>query len=155
MSRRSGTCLRCCLVIFAVISALGVCGPALYWRFKKSFGFSVPKASSCPPCTCDCPPPLSLLKIAPGISLSSCIWPVLVTPILFLHLGLLSIFNFDPVFGNLEGIEVYPFHQFEVLTRFYYDSGSQALFLLSLFINFLFARLKFSEYISRFINPEF
>uniref|UniRef100_A0A2P2IH48 Uncharacterized protein n=1 Tax=Rhizophora mucronata TaxID=61149 RepID=A0A2P2IH48_RHIMU len=68
MSRRSGTCLRCCLVIFAVISALGVCGPALYWRFKKSFGFSVPKASSCPPCTCDCPPPLSLLKIAPGLA---------------------------------------------------------------------------------------
>ncbi|KAJ8767844.1 hypothetical protein K2173_020784 [Erythroxylum novogranatense] len=69
MSRRSASCLRCCLVIFAVVSALGVCGPALYWRFKKSFGFSHSKASSsCPPCICDCPPPLSLLQIAPGLA---------------------------------------------------------------------------------------
>ncbi|KAL3566893.1 hypothetical protein D5086_032308 [Populus alba] len=68
MSRRSGACLRCCLVIFAVISALGVCGPALYWRFRKSFGFPDSKASSCPPCICDCPPPMTLLKIAPGLA---------------------------------------------------------------------------------------
>ncbi|KAJ4826055.1 hypothetical protein Tsubulata_048118 [Turnera subulata] len=65
MSRRSGACLRCCLVIFAVVSALAVCGPALYWRFKKTIRFSDSKSSSCPPCVCDCPPPLSLLKIAP------------------------------------------------------------------------------------------
>ncbi|XVF89243.1 hypothetical protein PTKIN_Ptkin19aG0114400 [Pterospermum kingtungense] len=64
MSRRSGTCLRLCLVIFAVVSALGVCGPALYWRFKKTLRLGDSK-SSCPPCICDCPPPLSLLKIAP------------------------------------------------------------------------------------------
>ena len=67
MSRRSGTCLRLCLVIFAVVSALGVCGPALYWRFKKTLRLGDSK-SSCPPCICDCPPPLSLLKIAPGIT---------------------------------------------------------------------------------------
>ncbi|XVE97500.1 hypothetical protein REPUB_Repub03eG0024900 [Reevesia pubescens] len=64
MSRRSGSCLRLCLVIFAVVSALGVCGPALYWRFKKALRLADSK-SSCPPCICDCPPPLSLLKIAP------------------------------------------------------------------------------------------
>ncbi|MBA0827477.1 hypothetical protein Goarm_012257, partial [Gossypium armourianum] len=58
------TWLRLCLVIFAVVSALAVCGPALYWRFKKTLRF-VDSKSSCPPCICDCPPPLSLLKIAP------------------------------------------------------------------------------------------
>lgn len=67
MSRRSGTCLRCCLVIFAVVSALAVCGPALYWRFKKTITLRGSK-NSCPPCICDCPPPLSLLKIAPGLA---------------------------------------------------------------------------------------
>ncbi|CAK9326531.1 unnamed protein product [Citrullus colocynthis] len=67
MSRRSGACLRCCLVIFAVVSALAVCGPALYWRFKKAFQLGDSKAS-CPPCICDCPPPLSLLKISPGLA---------------------------------------------------------------------------------------
>ncbi|GFY80761.1 ubiquitin-associated protein [Actinidia rufa] len=67
MSRRSGTCLRCCLVVFAVVSALCVCGPALYWKFKKglSLGGTSP---ACTPCICDCPPPLSLLKIAPGLA---------------------------------------------------------------------------------------
>ncbi|WCJ29862.1 hypothetical protein M5689_011465 [Euphorbia peplus] len=75
MSRRSGTCLRCCLVIFAVISALAVSGPSLYWRFKKSISLSSSISSSCPPCICDCPPPLSLLNIAPGLanlSVSDC-----------------------------------------------------------------------------------
>ncbi|KAM6553127.1 hypothetical protein CsatB_013889 [Cannabis sativa] len=74
MSRRSGTCLRCCLVVFAVVSALAVCGPALYWRFKKGISVEDQKAS-CAPCVCDCPPPLSLLKIAPGLanlSISDC-----------------------------------------------------------------------------------
>lgn len=65
----AATCGRWCLVILAVASALGVSGPALYWRYKK--GFSSPasaavSAPSCPPCTCDCPPPLSLQSIAPG-----------------------------------------------------------------------------------------
>ncbi|PON52369.1 hypothetical protein PanWU01x14_209630 [Parasponia andersonii] len=64
MSRRSGTCLRCCLVVFAVVSALAVCGPALYWRFKKGIRLGDHK-NSCASCVCDCPPPLSLLKIAP------------------------------------------------------------------------------------------
>ncbi|XP_044463364.1 uncharacterized protein LOC123194268 isoform X2 [Mangifera indica] len=67
MSRRSGACLRCCLVIFAVVSALAVCGPALYWRFKKGVLVARSK-SSCPSCVCDCPPPLSLLTIAPGLA---------------------------------------------------------------------------------------
>ncbi|KAK4769624.1 hypothetical protein SAY86_027774 [Trapa natans] len=67
MSRRSGTCLRCCLVVFAVVSALGVCGPALYWKIKKGINLSDSKLS-CPPCVCDCPPPLSLLKISPGLA---------------------------------------------------------------------------------------
>ncbi|XP_062078334.1 uncharacterized protein LOC133782903 [Humulus lupulus] len=74
MSRRSGTCLRCCLVVFAVVSALAVCGPALYWRFKKGMSVGDEK-TSCAPCVCDCPPPLSLLKIAPGLanlSISDC-----------------------------------------------------------------------------------
>ncbi|XP_015892797.1 uncharacterized protein LOC107426984 isoform X2 [Ziziphus jujuba] len=75
MSRRSGTCVRCCLVVFAIASALAVCGPAIYWRFKKTLSLADPKSSSCPPCICDCPPPLSLLKIAPGLanlSVSDC-----------------------------------------------------------------------------------
>ncbi|KAI4335583.1 hypothetical protein L6164_014218 [Bauhinia variegata] len=74
MSRRSGACLRCCLVVFAIVSALAVCGPALYWRFKKTIKLGNSKLS-CPPCVCDCPPPLSLLQIAPGLanlSVSDC-----------------------------------------------------------------------------------
>ncbi|PPD96562.1 hypothetical protein GOBAR_DD06375 [Gossypium barbadense] len=67
MSRRSGTCLRLCLVTFALISALAVCGPALYWRFKKTLKLG-PSKSSCPPCICDCPHPLSLVNIAPGLT---------------------------------------------------------------------------------------
>ncbi|KAK9149826.1 hypothetical protein Scep_008583 [Stephania cephalantha] len=69
-SRRSGACLRCCLVVFALASALYVSAPALYWRFKKGIKFgdhSHSRSSSCSPCTCDCPPPLSLIKIAPGL----------------------------------------------------------------------------------------
>ncbi|KAF5788181.1 hypothetical protein HanRHA438_Chr10g0473601 [Helianthus annuus] len=68
MTRRSGSCLRCCLVIFAVISALCVSGPALYWRIKKGFNLKSSSSISCSPCVCDCPPPLSLLKLAPGLA---------------------------------------------------------------------------------------
>ncbi|XP_058114121.1 uncharacterized protein LOC131256997 [Magnolia sinica] len=63
--------VRCCLVVFAVASALFVSGPALYWKFKKngilrlSGGGNGP--SSCGPCVCDCPPPLPLLNISPGL----------------------------------------------------------------------------------------
>uniref|UniRef100_A0A1D1ZBM2 Apoptosis inhibitor 5 n=1 Tax=Anthurium amnicola TaxID=1678845 RepID=A0A1D1ZBM2_9ARAE len=67
-SRRSGACVRCCLVVFAVASALFVSGPALYWKLKRGFGYNGSNSpSSCPPCVCDCPPPLSLQKIAPGL----------------------------------------------------------------------------------------
>ncbi|MQL97543.1 hypothetical protein Taro_030235 [Colocasia esculenta] len=67
-SRRSGACLRCCLVAFAVASALYVSGPALYWRFKRDFGENASSSpSSCPPCVCNCPPMLSLQKVAPGL----------------------------------------------------------------------------------------
>uniref|UniRef100_A0A453CCG0 Uncharacterized protein n=1 Tax=Aegilops tauschii subsp. strangulata TaxID=200361 RepID=A0A453CCG0_AEGTS len=67
----AAACGRWCLVILAVASALGVSGPALYWRYKKGFsspasGAAAVSAPSCPPCTCDCPPPLSLQSIAPG-----------------------------------------------------------------------------------------
>ncbi|KAK9078825.1 hypothetical protein SSX86_002883 [Deinandra increscens subsp. villosa] len=69
MTRRSGSCLRCCLVIFAVISALCVSGPAIYWRINKGFNLGKSSSSiSCNPCVCDCPPPLSLLKLAPGLA---------------------------------------------------------------------------------------
>ncbi|WOL08648.1 hypothetical protein Cni_G17401 [Canna indica] len=74
--RPSGACLKCLLVVFAVASALCVSGPALYWRYKKGFAtarsLSTSSASSaspsgCAPCVCDCPPPLSLDAIAPGL----------------------------------------------------------------------------------------
>ena len=67
---------RWCLVILAVASALGVSGPAFYWRYKKGFSSSssspastaavAASSPSCPPCSCDCPAPLSLKSIAPG-----------------------------------------------------------------------------------------
>ncbi|KAK6156586.1 hypothetical protein DH2020_010834 [Rehmannia glutinosa] len=66
MSRRSATCLRCCLVIFAVVSALCVSGPALYFKFKKGLKFKGVSAS-CPPCNCKCAPPQSLFQIVPGL----------------------------------------------------------------------------------------
>lgn len=62
--RSSGSWLKCCLVIFAVVSALFVCGPALYSKLNKALNLS---KSVCSPCVCNCPPPLSLLKIAPGL----------------------------------------------------------------------------------------
>ncbi|XP_068653145.1 uncharacterized protein [Aristolochia californica] len=61
-----GLFLRCCLVVFAVASALYVSGPALFSKFKKGFRFDG-SAPSCGPCVCDCPAPLSLLTIAPGL----------------------------------------------------------------------------------------
>ncbi|KAL6549630.1 hypothetical protein OROHE_008361 [Orobanche hederae] len=67
MSRRSATCLRCCLVIFAVVSALCVSGPALYFKFKKGLKFNGASAS-CPPCNCKCAPPESLFQIVPGLA---------------------------------------------------------------------------------------
>nr|XP_043621269.1 uncharacterized protein LOC122593002 [Erigeron canadensis] len=63
MTRRSG--LRCCLITLALISALCVSGPALYSKIKTGFYFKPP--ISCSPCICDCPPPLSILKLAPGL----------------------------------------------------------------------------------------
>ncbi|CAL9127287.1 unnamed protein product [Musa acuminata var. zebrina] len=70
-ARPSGACLKCLLVVFAVASALCVSGPALYWRFKKGFASTQSLSSSshpaCAPCVCDCPPPLSLDAIAPGL----------------------------------------------------------------------------------------
>ncbi|KAJ8437141.1 hypothetical protein Cgig2_016884 [Carnegiea gigantea] len=70
--RPASACVRCCLVMFAVTSALCVSGPALYWKFNKGFNHQhrrlSPSSSACPPCTCDCPPPPSLLQIAPGLA---------------------------------------------------------------------------------------
>ncbi|GER46993.1 hypothetical protein STAS_24052 [Striga asiatica] len=67
MSRRSAACLRCCLVIFAVVSALCVCGPALYFKFNKRLKFEGVSAS-CLPCNCKCAPPQSLFQIVPGLA---------------------------------------------------------------------------------------
>ena len=63
-------------MVFAVVSALGVCGPALYWRFKNAITLrNNNNKLSCPSCLCDCPPPLSLFQLAPGLanlSVSDC-----------------------------------------------------------------------------------
>ncbi|KAL3840697.1 hypothetical protein ACJIZ3_025288 [Penstemon smallii] len=67
MSRRSGNWLRCCLVTFAVVSALCVCGPALYFKFNKGLKLKGVSAH-CPPCICNCSPPQSLFQISPGLA---------------------------------------------------------------------------------------
>ncbi|XP_011078597.1 uncharacterized protein LOC105162290 [Sesamum indicum] len=67
MNWRPGTCLRCCLVIFAVVSALCVSGPALYFKLKKGLKLKGVSAS-CAPCVCHCAPPQSLSQIAPGLA---------------------------------------------------------------------------------------
>ncbi|CAA0813479.1 Protein of unknown function (DUF1068 [Striga hermonthica] len=67
MTRRSAACLRCCLVIFAVVSALCVSGPALYFKLNKRFKLKGVSAS-CPPCNCKCAPPQSLFQIVPGLA---------------------------------------------------------------------------------------
>ncbi|XP_076889703.1 uncharacterized protein LOC143540563 [Bidens hawaiensis] len=61
MTRRSGSCL---IIILVVISALCV---SIYWKLKSGFDFKPTLISSCTPCICDCPPPLSILKLAPGL----------------------------------------------------------------------------------------
>ncbi|KAL8168089.1 hypothetical protein V2J09_009588, partial [Rumex salicifolius] len=67
-----GGWLRCCLVTFAVVSALCVCGPALFWKLRRSssssFLFHSSSSSSCAPCNCDCPPSLSLARVVPGLA---------------------------------------------------------------------------------------
>lgn len=68
MSRRSGDCLRFCFVTFAVVSALFVCGPALYFKFKKGLTLGGISSASCAPCVCDCAPPQSLFQIVPGLA---------------------------------------------------------------------------------------
>ncbi|KAL3622414.1 hypothetical protein CASFOL_033825 [Castilleja foliolosa] len=68
MSGRSGTWLRCCLIIFAVFSALCVSGPALYSKFKKGWNFEGASAADCTPCSCHCSHPQSLLEIVPGLA---------------------------------------------------------------------------------------
>ncbi|GAB2222384.1 hypothetical protein Droror1_Dr00013601 [Drosera rotundifolia] len=67
--RRSSGYIRCCLVVFAIVSALCICGPALYWKINKGvrMGHVGGSVSNCPPCVCDCAPPISLLNIAPGL----------------------------------------------------------------------------------------
>lgn len=132
MSRRSGNCLRCCLVVFAVISALAVCGPALYWRFKKSIKLGASKPS-CPPCICDCPPPLSLLKIAPGITPSLLFLSVLFGCFCFLD-GVKFCFWWLCI--NSSEIKRYPFHEFVFLIRcrgwFLIRSSFFSLFVIGL-----------------------
>ncbi|KMT01068.1 hypothetical protein BVRB_9g223230 [Beta vulgaris subsp. vulgaris] len=67
-SRQSGICLRYCLCGFAIALILSIFGPALYWKVKKGTKLGYHTSTSCPPCICDCPPPLSILKIAPGLA---------------------------------------------------------------------------------------
>lgn len=55
-------------MIFAVASALCVSGPALYSRLIKGFNLKGGSSISCAPCVCDCPAPLSLLNLAPGLA---------------------------------------------------------------------------------------
>ncbi|XXG51906.1 hypothetical protein AAC387_Pa03g0368 [Persea americana] len=74
-SRGSGLVVKCCLVAFAVASALFVSWPAISWSFRKGIKQGTGIAPSCGPCVCDCPPPLSLLSVAPGLvnlSISDC-----------------------------------------------------------------------------------
>ncbi|CAM8983969.1 unnamed protein product [Rhodiola kirilowii] len=66
MSRRSGSWVRCSLVTFAIVSALCVCGPALYWRFNRSVTVS-DSPSYCSSCHCNCLEPVSLLQL-PGLA---------------------------------------------------------------------------------------
>lgn len=122
MSRRSGACLRCCLVIFAVVSALAVCGPALYWRFKKALQLGDSK-TSCAPCICDCPPPLSLLKIAPGIIFYLC----LSIRANGFSCGLLCISVFVRLVVEFSEINRYPFEEFGCLIRFRWWFGFWAV----------------------------
>ncbi|KAM0859226.1 hypothetical protein ACQ4PT_047338 [Festuca glaucescens] len=108
-------CGRWCLVILAVASALGVSGPALYWRYKKGFSSSAATAAAaavssptCPPCTCDCPPPLSLQSIAP-VSLHSRPSPQICT----------DAYVFHKVFGAHELLNF----RFELLLRTRFNSA--------------------------------
>ncbi|CAL5374435.1 unnamed protein product [Camellia sinensis] len=55
-------------VISSGVGSVCVCGPALYWKFKKGLRLGPTFSPACTPCLCDCPPPLSLLKIAPGLA---------------------------------------------------------------------------------------
>ncbi|KAK6942265.1 Protein of unknown function DUF1068 [Dillenia turbinata] len=69
-SVRRGVCLRCCLVIFAIVSALFMSAPALSWRLNKTFKLQEIKPS-CSPCSCDCSPPLSFPALA-NLTVTDC-----------------------------------------------------------------------------------
>ncbi|KAK6944381.1 Protein of unknown function DUF1068 [Dillenia turbinata] len=67
---RCGVCLRCCLVIFAIVSALFMSAPALSWRISKTFKLQEIKPS-CSPCSCDCSPPLAFPGLA-NLTVADC-----------------------------------------------------------------------------------
>ncbi|KAH6827478.1 alpha/beta-Hydrolases superfamily protein [Perilla frutescens var. hirtella] len=57
------------IVALVAEKALCVCGPALYFKFKKGLKLQgVSASTSCPPCICSCAPPQSLFKIVPGLA---------------------------------------------------------------------------------------
>ncbi|KAL9231979.1 hypothetical protein vseg_007133 [Gypsophila vaccaria] len=65
----SVTCLRYCLLIVAIVVIVCVLGPTtLHWKVNKGTMLGHGTSISCAPCVCDCPPPLSILKIAPGLA---------------------------------------------------------------------------------------
>ncbi|GAA0187415.1 hypothetical protein LIER_34703 [Lithospermum erythrorhizon] len=70
MSRGYKNCLKWCLVILAIVSALCVSGPALYWKFKKGLLVKT-TPTSCSPCICSCAPPLSLPGLA-NLTVADC-----------------------------------------------------------------------------------
>ncbi|PWA82174.1 hypothetical protein CTI12_AA180330 [Artemisia annua] len=68
MTRRSSSYLKTCLITIALVSAFCLFAPTLYSKLKTNFNIKPNTASiTCNPCICDCPPPLSLLNLAPGL----------------------------------------------------------------------------------------
>uniref|UniRef100_A0A803MBZ5 Uncharacterized protein n=1 Tax=Chenopodium quinoa TaxID=63459 RepID=A0A803MBZ5_CHEQI len=58
-------CIEECLVEVELLEEVSIFGPALYWKVNKGTKLGHHTSSNCPPCICDCPPPLSILKIVP------------------------------------------------------------------------------------------
>ncbi|XP_021865851.2 uncharacterized protein [Spinacia oleracea] len=74
LSRNSGNCVRNSLVGFGIALTVLIIGLSLYWKGSK-LGHHPSYSSNCSPCICDCPPPLSILNIAPGfvnLSIEDC-----------------------------------------------------------------------------------
>ncbi|XP_074288610.1 uncharacterized protein LOC141613768 [Silene latifolia] len=64
----SGMCVRCCIMVVVFGLILYILGPTLHWKVNKGTMLGHDSAISCSPCICDCPPPLSILNIGPGLA---------------------------------------------------------------------------------------